>query len=180
MHQQRTALPMPPNWLMWGVALACILAVGDLPYGFYQFLRLIVTGYTAYLSYLYFRSGNSLVGWVLGFFALIYNPVFIIAMSKGAHAFFNILAAAAILAERFKFRRSLSKLDLSVSPHHLVEDDKHEHTEFTKFIAGEMKKVFFVLILVVFIAVITVKLAERTAAGETAFNPASYKEVSLN
>ncbi|MBV1690858.1 hypothetical protein KRR38_25060 [Novosphingobium sp. G106] len=72
-HSER-ATPLPPGWLSWAVSIACVLAVLDLPYGYYQFLRLIVTGYSAYMAYFYFRAGRAAPGWTFAFLALIYIP----------------------------------------------------------------------------------------------------------
>ena len=75
-----------------------------MPYGYYQLLRLLMTGYTGYLAALYFiRRANSWA-WVFAFIALLYNPVFVITMSKEFHALVNLLVAAAIAWEIKKLR----------------------------------------------------------------------------
>lgn len=73
-----------------------------MPYGYYQFLRLVVTGYAVFVSWLYFRSGPSQWGWVFGTVALLYNPMFPIAMSKEFHALVNLSVAGLVL---FEFNR---------------------------------------------------------------------------
>lgn len=125
----------PPSWLSWAVGLACIVAILDLPYGFYQLLRLVVTGYSAYMAYIYFREGRTAPGWTFAFFALIYNPVFIITMSKEVHAIFNIMTAAAVFVERFKLRMATM-----------------EGREFAQFMGILIAKVGVVIILLTGIA----------------------------
>lgn len=94
----------PPHWLGWSIAALSILAVADMPYGYYQLLRLLVTGYTGYLAALYFFRRPHQWAWVFSFMALLYNPVFVITMSKEFHALVNVLVAAAIAWEIKKLR----------------------------------------------------------------------------
>ncbi len=95
----------PPSWLTWAVAAASALAVLDWPYGYYQLLRLVVTGYTAYVSYNYFTERKPQIGWIFVFPAVLFNPIFVIAMSKEIHALFNIAAAGLILFEFYVYRK---------------------------------------------------------------------------
>lgn len=97
-------LKNPSHWLTWGIIAAVLIAILDLPYGYYQLLRLLVTGYAAYLAYLYFRNRPGIWPWVLAFVALLYNPVFIITMSKGFHSFVNALTAGLFIFEFYKLR----------------------------------------------------------------------------
>ncbi|QDK34018.1 hypothetical protein DM450_14795 [Sphingomonas sp. IC081] len=75
-----------------------------MPYGYYQFLRLIVTGYAAYVSYVYFRRGPSQWGWAFGTVALLYNPMFVITMSKEFHTVVNLAVAGLVLFEFYRLR----------------------------------------------------------------------------
>ncbi|WP_336970763.1 DUF6804 family protein [Sphingobium aromaticiconvertens] len=102
-----TALKYPPLWMTKLVAAANLLAILDLPYGYYQLLRLVVTGYGAYVSYLYFKQGLSAWAWSFAFIALLYNPVFLITMSKEFHGVVNVLVAVAILVE-WKIARAIA------------------------------------------------------------------------
>lgn len=95
----------PPSWLTWAVAAASALAVLDWPYGYYQLLRLVVTGYTAYVSYNYFTERKPQIAWIFVFPAVLFNPIFVIAMSKEIHALFNIAAAGLILFEFYVYRK---------------------------------------------------------------------------
>jgi hypothetical protein len=72
---------------------ACLLAVLSLPYGYYQLLRIVVTGYAAYQALRFFISGSSSWPWAFVFVALLYNPVFVIVMSKGVHSIVNVITA---------------------------------------------------------------------------------------
>lgn len=94
----------PPSWLGWIIAAASVIAILDAPYGYYQLLRLVVTGYAGYMSLLYFRNRQAAAGWLFAFAALLYNPVFVIEMSKEVHAVINLAVAGLILWE-LKFSR---------------------------------------------------------------------------
>lgn len=148
MNNQRTALTMPPVWLSWAIGIACLVAILDMPYGYYQFLRLVVTAYAAYLSYVYFRDGRAEIAWAFAFLALIYNPVFPIAMTKGVHAIFNILTAAAVFGELYIIR---SRSELQAGPDAAIEQPligQADRSDFAKFLARE------VLIIVIAIAAV--------------------------
>lgn len=94
----------PPFWLACTIAAANIFAVLEMPYGYYQFLRLIVTGYAGYVSYVYFRRGPSQWGWAFGTVALLYNPVFLVTMSKEFHTAVNLAVAGLVLFEFYQLR----------------------------------------------------------------------------
>lgn len=134
--------PMPPFWLSVAVASACLIAIFELPYGFFQFLRLVVTGYAAYLAFAYFRTGRSGVGWAFAFIALIFNPVFVIAMSKGVHALFDLLTAGLVLGELAILRRRTGATQLWEAvpgqelPSPTPPDD--ERVELAKYIVGQL------------------------------------------
>lgn len=139
MNDQRVSHAIPPKWLSWAVGIACLVAILDMPYGYYQFLRLVVTAYAAYLSYVYFREARAEIGWTFAFFALIYNPVFPISMTKGVHAIFNMLTAAAVLGELYLIRsrddQSPPVPSSAVEPPLIGPDDR---TDFAKFLAREI------------------------------------------
>ena len=98
------SISYPPIWLSWLIACASIFAIVDMPYGYYQLLRILVTGYTGYMAFLYFKRGPDVWAWSLAFIAVIYNPIFIITMSKDVHAIGNLFVAAIIAWEVKKVR----------------------------------------------------------------------------
>mgnify|MGYP001615208670 CR=1 FL=1 len=146
MRDEHITVTMPPAWLSWVVGFACLAAVFDMPYGYYQLLRLIVTGYAAYISYAYFRGGNSAIAWLFAFFALIYNPIFPIAMTKGVHGVFNVLTFMGIVFEQYVTRRREDHAPESAAAHQpLTPDDR---VDLTKFLAREIVIIAAVIALV--------------------------------
>lgn len=100
-----SAKARPPLWLSLTVAASCLLALGDWPYGYYQLLRLIVTGYAAWIAFHSAALSRLPWLWVFGFIALLYNPLFKISMSRDAHAVENVATAVAVVIELLRARR---------------------------------------------------------------------------
>lgn len=168
---------MPPFWLSVAVASACLIAMFDLPYGYFQFLRLVVTGYAAYLAFAYFRTGPNAVGWAFAFIALLFNPVFVISMSKGVHALFDLLTAGIVLGElAILRRRSSAALSSKAVPGKEVTsptpaDD--ERTEFAKFLGGTLLTALGAIVLLGITLAVFLKWAEHKS-------PENHAEVSSN
>lgn len=92
--------------MTWAIAAAAMIAVLNFPQGYYQFLRLLVTGYGGYVAFLYFRSRPQRVAWLFAFIALLHNPVFVISMSEAFHGAVNIATGIVILMEFYHWRRN--------------------------------------------------------------------------
>ena len=95
----------PPIWLSLGLAGACVIALADWPYGYYQLLRLAVTGYAAWIAWQAFERGRTIWAWTFGFLVILYNPIIKIALDKDTWAFVNLATAAIIAAESWRFRQ---------------------------------------------------------------------------
>ncbi|MDD5546885.1 MAG: hypothetical protein PHO67_07045 [Candidatus Omnitrophica bacterium] len=61
-----------PIFLIAGIVL--FIALGDLPYSYYQLLRFFVCGVGAYGAYLTYQKKEFGWAWVLGIVALLFNP----------------------------------------------------------------------------------------------------------
>ena len=143
--------PLPPVWLSITVAIACILAIFVTPYGYFQFLRLLVTGYAGYVAFLYFRAGPGVAAWLFAFIALIFNPLFVIKMDRAVHAIFDILAAAiilcdlALLRDHFRPKGEAEVMDgIAVDPSF---SSANERIEYAKFLARELAMIIGAIIL---------------------------------
>lgn len=187
LDQGNRPYPMPPFWLSVAVASACLIAILELPYGFFQFLRLVVTGYATYLAFAYFRIGRSVVGWAFAFIALIFNPVFVIAMSKGVHALFDLLTAGLILGELVILRRRTSATRPSDAipsqelPSPTPPDD--ERVELAKYIVGQLVTALGAIVLLGIIIAVALNWVEHndTKRGTNAWsNPSPSDEDVAN
>lgn len=57
-------------------AALLVIALAHLPYGYYTFLRLIITGWTAFLAWSDYERGGRINGWAIAFaaIAVLFNP----------------------------------------------------------------------------------------------------------
>ena len=74
-----------------------LMALADLPYGYYQFLRIVVTGCAAWIA-IGLHKRNNLIGTLtFGAMAVIFNPIVKIHMERDVHAIFNVISAALLM-----------------------------------------------------------------------------------
>lgn len=92
-------------WLYVVPATLTLLAIADWPYGYYQFLRIVVTGCAGWLMFIYISRALNFHAFTMGLIAVIYNPVFVIHMDRDTHTVFNVLTAVAVMFSFWKARR---------------------------------------------------------------------------
>lgn len=95
----------PPPWACLLLAVACVAAVGDLPYGYYQILRLAVTGYAVWIAIVSHGQKRTTWAWAFGLLALLYNPFVKITLDRDTWGLVNIATSGIILIEFWKFRQ---------------------------------------------------------------------------
>ena len=84
----------PALYLLIPAALL-VVAILPLPYGYYTFLRLVVTIAAAATAYVDYQSSRSL-SWrviVMGLVALLFNPVVTVALSRSTWLPIDLLTA---------------------------------------------------------------------------------------
>lgn len=77
------------------LAALLVVAILPLPYGYYTFLRLVVTIAAAAAAYVDYQSSRSL-NWrviVMGLVALLFNPVVTVALSRSTWLPIDLLTA---------------------------------------------------------------------------------------
>ena len=104
----------PPLVISALIAGANVLAIADLPYGYYQFLRIVVTAYALWMAFVLGSKDSSVWPWIFGLMAILYNPVFKVAMSRETHGIINLIAAACIIAELFFHKANRQKENQTV------------------------------------------------------------------
>jgi len=62
--------------LIISVFFLCIPFITHVEYGYYQLLRFVVCGASAYSAYTFFRIGLKPILWMLVVIAIIFNPLF--------------------------------------------------------------------------------------------------------
>lgn len=94
----------PPSWVCLALAGVCVAALTDLPYGYYQILRLAVTAYAAWIAIVSHSQQRVTWAWTFGFLALLYNPFIKITLDRDTWGLVNIVTSGIILIEFWKFR----------------------------------------------------------------------------
>jgi uncharacterized membrane protein len=95
------------RWGIWlGPIVGLLLALSEMPYGYYQLLRVIVFCASAYLVIAEGKQDNGFWLWAFVASALIYNPVFKLSLGREIWAFVN-LATIALFAIHFWMRKRL-------------------------------------------------------------------------
>lgn len=74
-----------------------LLALADLPYGYYQLLRIVVTASAAWISYSFYNRQSTVAAIAFGAIAVIFNPIAVIHMERELHAVFNVVTAAIMM-----------------------------------------------------------------------------------
>ena len=88
-------------WLkLIGIALL-IISFSKLPYGYYTFLRIFITGTASYSAYIYYSAQKKFWIWVLGFIAILFNPIIPIYLGKESWAIIDICTALIFLISIF-------------------------------------------------------------------------------
>lgn len=65
------------------IAAAILLgALARWPYGYYQLLRFVICGVSAYVAYMAYNWQKIWAVWLFGFIALLFNPLIVIHLSR--------------------------------------------------------------------------------------------------
>jgi len=83
------------------VAFCLLLAMADLPYGYYVLLRWVVCLHTVFIAVRRFSAGSAAYGCILLVVAIVFNPIFPLHLGKSVWLVVDPLAAAIILASEF-------------------------------------------------------------------------------
>lgn len=77
----------------------------DMPYGYYQLLRLLICGVAAYLAWWSHNRGRTGWAWILGGLAVLYNPVMKIALGRVLWEPVNVATIVLLAMHWFAVRR---------------------------------------------------------------------------
>lgn len=79
-----------PIFLIAGITL--FIAIANLPYGYYQFLRIFICGVSAYGAYYSFDNKRLGWAWVMGIIAVVFNPFLKIHLEKEIWQFVDLIS----------------------------------------------------------------------------------------
>ena len=82
------------------VYITCLILFGaalPLPYGYYQFLRLVACGVFAFGAYVTHEKGETVLPWLLGGIALLFNPIFPVYLDRSIWFILDVVVALILL-----------------------------------------------------------------------------------
>ena len=95
------------RWSIWlGPVVALLVAMLDMPYGYYQLLRVIIFCVSVYLAIAEGKQDYGFWTWAFIACGLIYNPITKLSLGSQIWPFVNIATALLLLAH-FWARRNL-------------------------------------------------------------------------
>lgn len=74
------------------------LALARWPYGYYQILRWVVCGASAWSVYLAIQTDKNGWAWTLGTIAVLFNPILPIYLTRDIWSFLDIVTGITLLA----------------------------------------------------------------------------------
>ncbi|WP_370176897.1 DUF6804 family protein [Alteriqipengyuania sp.] len=87
----------PPFWLGLVLAGACVVALVDWPYGYYQLLRLAVTIYAGWTAWVAIENKQKMTAWVFGITAVVYNPILKLPLDRDTWSAVNLVTALVVI-----------------------------------------------------------------------------------
>ena|SRR3989344_8932510 len=97
------------NWFRVGIVLMMLVALGDQPYSYYQFLRWVTTITSFYLAYYAHTNKNVTWTWIFIVVGIFFNPIVPFYLEKETWRFFNVTVAAIYFISLFKFKLNHEK-----------------------------------------------------------------------
>ena len=97
-----------PKVIIYIVAGLLFVALFPLPYGYYQFLRLVVVGTFGYGAYISYQRKHSILPWLLGGIALLFNPLIPVSFDREIWAVLDVIVGAILLAVSSKVSSQLT------------------------------------------------------------------------
>ena len=79
-----------PYKVYFAVAALLLLALADMPYGYYTFLRLVVTVFAGCLAYNAFKANDKNYAWLFGAVALLFNPIIKVPLDRDIWAIIDL------------------------------------------------------------------------------------------
>ena len=96
------------NWYKIIAVILLLIAIGDLEYGYYQLLRWVITGASAYSAFLAYENMGKVWMWLFVVIAILFNPIAPIHLEKETWQVADLVVAVVFLVRLFsKKLRSL-------------------------------------------------------------------------
>ena len=86
-----------------------LIALADLPYGYYQLLRFVVCGVGVYVAYTAYTWQKKWAMWLFGFIALLFNPLIPIHLSQEIWQPIDVICAILFIVIAFVLKNLRNK-----------------------------------------------------------------------
>ncbi|MCX5633326.1 MAG: hypothetical protein NTW93_06615 [Phycisphaerae bacterium] len=83
------------------VVAMLLLALADLPYGYYQLLRFVVCGVAVYIAYMAYTWQKMWAVWLFAFIAILFNPLVPIHFSRELWQVLDFICAILFIVSLF-------------------------------------------------------------------------------
>ncbi len=90
--------------------LMLLFAIGDLPYSYYQVLRIAVCGASIFLIWYFVQAKIAWLGWLFIIPAILFNPILPLYLDKSTWQLFDLLFAVLFLASLSTYGKELPKI----------------------------------------------------------------------
>ena len=78
-------------------AIMLLLALASWPYGYYQFMRIVVCGTAGYGAYLALQADQHPWLWILGAVAILFNPIVPIHLDRSVWRILDTVSAVVLV-----------------------------------------------------------------------------------
>jgi hypothetical protein len=97
-----------PTWVLLGAAIFALIAIADLPYGYFRLLRWTTCGVAIASAVQLYRMSKIEWVWALGILAIIFNPLMPIHFDRNTWRIFDGVAGCLFLAVFYIARKQKS------------------------------------------------------------------------
>lgn len=87
-----------PRGLVYITTGMLLLAVLEMPYGYYTLLRIVATGTFAFAAVVAYGRSYAYLPWIYGLLAALFNPVILVSLPKETWQAVDIAAASFLVA----------------------------------------------------------------------------------
>ena len=81
-----------------------LFALGENPYSYYEILRWVIAGISAYLAFIAHEQKNISWTWIMAIVAILFNPIVPFHFARETWAVLDIITAIVIFVSIFKIK----------------------------------------------------------------------------
>lgn len=96
------------NWYLLIPTLLLIIAVGDLDYGYYQILRIIITIFAIIFAFIFKDFKNNILTTIMIIIAILFNPILPIYLDKEIWVILDFISSIIFLISAINIIKSQS------------------------------------------------------------------------